>query len=108
MATLTPDELIDRLNDPINEDVRLSLMQRIVLTVERNVKKATRVDTGRLRQSWASKVERAGERGRVGTTVKYARYQKNKPLDEGLEDSRAEIDRLLEEAGQEIIARIAE
>lgn len=107
MATLTPNELADRLMDAANEDIRLSLMQRVVLTVERNVKKVTRVDTGRLRQSWASKVERAGERGRVGTTISYAPFQKNKPLEEGLDDSRSEISRILDEAGQEIIARIA-
>lgn len=76
------------------------LMSRIVITVEGNVKRATRVRTGHLRRSWTSRVERAGERGVVGTTVSYATRQRNRPAQEGLAASRDTIAALLAEAGQ--------
>jgi hypothetical protein len=59
------------------------LMSRIVITVEGNVKRATRVRSGNLKRSWTSRVERAGERGVIGTTVKYAPHQRNKPAAPG-------------------------
>ncbi len=101
----TPEEFADKLGPGIAE-LKIQLMRRITLTVERKVKKRTRVDTGTLKRSWASKVERSGERGRVGTTVRYARWQVNRPLHEGLDDSRADIDRLLTEAGEELWSAI--
>lgn len=87
-------------------ETKIRLMTRIVLIVERNVKKNTRVDTGRLRNSITSRVERAGERGRVGTTIYYMAFQKNKPLEEGLADSQNAIQAELEEAGAELLARV--
>lgn len=105
MAELTPQEVGERLPEEL-ANLKIQLMRRIVLTVERNVRKRTRVKTGHLRRSWVSAVERSGERGRIGTTVTYAKTQKNKPLPEGLEDSRAAITRLLEEAGEDLFQAV--
>jgi hypothetical protein len=85
---------------------RERLMSRIVITVEAEVKRKTRVRTGTLRRSWTSRVERAGERGVIGTTVVYAPYQQNKPAEEGLEASRDTIDELLA-AGQRFFSEVA-
>lgn len=103
----TPDARATNLPDAI-ADTKIQLMRRVVLVVEKNVKKRTRVKTGHLRRSWTSAVERAGERGRIGTTVRYARTQKNKPADEGLADSQDEIMRLLDEAGEALLTRIVQ
>jgi hypothetical protein len=86
--------------DPAKLQTELGrLMSRIVITVESNTKRETRVLTGNLRRSWTHQVQASGERGIVGTNVAYAPYQKNKPLDLGLEDSRDEIMVLLKAAG---------
>lgn len=48
------------------------LMSRLVLTVEAEAKRQVPVRTGTLRRSITSVVESAGERGRVGTNLRYA------------------------------------
>jgi hypothetical protein len=50
-----------------------TLLQRVVLTVEGNVKRVTPVRTGTLRRSITHDVEPTGTRGVVGTAVSYAR-----------------------------------
>lgn len=82
------------------------LMTRIVLIVEGNVKRRTAVRTGHLRRSWTTEVVPTGERGIVGTNVIYARYQKNRPLHEGLDDSRDAIQRELQAVGREWLERM--
>jgi hypothetical protein len=84
------------------------LMSRIVITVEAEVKRHTRVRTGTLKRSWTSEVQRAGERGVVGTTIVYAPYQRNKPAEEGLAASRDTIDQLLREAGMQFFSGVVQ
>jgi hypothetical protein len=47
-------------------------MSRLVLTVEAEAKRQVPVRTGTLRRSITSVVESAGERGRVGSNLRYA------------------------------------
>ncbi len=82
------------------------LMTRIVLIVEGHTKERTRVRTGHLRRSWTTEVTPTAERGFVGTNVIYARYQKNRPLHEGVEDSRAQIQAELQAVGHEWLERM--
>lgn len=103
---MKPEELANKLG-PEYQRMRQQLMQRIVIVAESNIKRRTHVRTGTLRRSWASRVERTGERGSVGTTVLYARFQRNKPAEEGLEDSLPEVQRLAKEAGEELFVRVA-
>lgn len=53
-------------------------MQRVVLVVEAQAKREAPVKRGTLRRSLTSRVERGGDRGVVGTNLKYAR-----PVHEG-------------------------
>ena len=103
---MTPEELAKRLDPDAFVRLQTALMQRIVLTVQGNVQRRTHVLTGNLRRSWTSRVEQSGERGVVGTTVVYARYQKNDPAGEGLADSRAAIEQLARDAGAELVTRL--
>lgn len=48
-------------------------MQRAVLVVEAQAKRESPVKTGTLRRSITSRVERGGDRGVVGTHLRYAR-----------------------------------
>jgi phage gpG-like protein len=48
-------------------------MQRVVLQGESLMKRETPVKTGALRRSITSRVERGGDRGIIGTNLKYAR-----------------------------------
>jgi phage gpG-like protein len=80
---MTPDELAQRLTPEAVQAMQRTLLQRVVLTVEGNVKRSTPVKTGNLRRSITSRVEAAGERGVVGTAVTYARavHEGTKPHD---------------------------
>jgi phage gpG-like protein len=84
---------------------REQLMRRVTLTVQAAAQRVTPVKTGNLRRSLTSRVEAAGERGIVGTNVVYARpVHRRKPfLEQGLANSRDEIDRLLKEAGEQFL-----
>jgi hypothetical protein len=103
---MKPEELAKRLT-PEYQTMRQTLMQRIVLVVQGNVQRRTHVLTGNLRRSWTSRVEKSGERGVVGTTVVYARYQRNQPAEEGLEDSLTTIQQLAQEAGEQLFTRVS-
>lgn len=110
---MKPEELAHRLTTEKLDKQRL--MSRIVITVEGQTKRRTPVRTGNLRRSITHRVERAGERGVVGTNISYAvfvhegtRFMEAQPfLEEGLAASRATIDQLLEEAGAQLFSRIA-
>lgn len=99
---LGAEEVAARLNPARMTALQKALMSRITITVEGNVKRKTRVLTGNLRRSWTHEVEASGKRGVVGTTVNYAPFQKNKPLDEGLAVSRDSINGMLAEFGMEL------
>ncbi|HEU4328066.1 MAG TPA: hypothetical protein VFS21_33325 [Roseiflexaceae bacterium] len=93
--------------DPGNLDL-VRLMSRIVLTVEGGSKRETPVRTGHLRRSETSRVERAGERGVIGTNVKYAPFvHRRVPFFRlGLATSRATIDDMLAETGQQFFSKV--
>lgn len=101
------EELISNLSPEAFAQLRRSLLQRVVLLVEANVKRRTPVRTGNLRRSITSRVEASGDRGTVGTNVKYARFVHNKRpfLEQGVDDSRAQIDRMLADMGQQFLDR---
>jgi hypothetical protein len=103
---MTPEELAKRLT-PEYQAMRQMLMQRIVLVVQANIQRRTRVRSGNLRRSWTSRVERSGERGVVGTSVVYAPFQRNQPAEEGLEDSLTTIQQLAKDAGEELFTRVS-
>lgn len=81
------------------------LMQKVVYLVQRRVQQRTRVDTGTLRRSMYGKVETA-QRGVVGSNIVYLRYQKNKPLQEGLDDAMPDISPLLLGYGIDVLGEI--
>jgi hypothetical protein len=96
--------------DPKGFDAfKRALLSRIVFTVEANVKRVTPVDTGHLRRSITGRVEATGDHGVIGTNVSYARYvHAHTPfLEMGIEDSRSEIARLLEQAGDDYWRSVA-
>jgi hypothetical protein len=110
---MKPEELARRFQTETLD--KNKLMSRIVLTVESNAKRVTPVLSGTLRRSITHRVESAGERGIVGTNVKYGifvhegtRFMRGRPfLQQGLDASRATIDSELEAAGVELFSRIA-
>lgn len=113
-AGLTPDELAARIKAHPFAAVRESLMQKITLTVLRHSQQRTPVRFGHLRRSETTRVEPGGLRGWVGTNVRYApfvhegtRFMAARPFfEQGMQDSRGEIDRLLQESGDEYFASI--
>lgn len=60
------------------KDGKRDAMQRAVLVVEAAAKREAPVKTGTLRRSITSRVERGGDRGVIGTNLRYAR-----PVHEG-------------------------
>ena len=139
---MTPEELARRLDSDAFRALVRELMQRVVLTVEGNVKRVTPVRTGTLRRSITSRVEATGERGVVGTKLSYARavHEGTRPhtitptnkralawkggahpvrsvqhpgtkgvpfFRIGADESRADIERLAQEAGVRFFAEVA-
>lgn len=103
----TPEEVAAGLTRAAQElgDGR-KLIQKVVYLVQRRVQKRTRVLTGNLRRSIYGKVLTA-QKGVVGSNVVYLRFQKNKPLEEGLDDARPEVDALLLGYGIEVLGEVA-
>lgn len=83
------------------------LMRKVVYLVLRPVQQRTRVDTGTLRRSEYGKVETA-RRGVVGSNIVYLRYQKNKPLQEGLDDAMPDINPLLLGYGIDVLGKVGQ
>lgn len=98
---MTPDELAQRLRSHPFADVREPLMHKITLTVLRHAQQRTPVRTGHLRRSETTRVEPGGLRGFIGTNVVYAPFVHDRVpfFADAIGDSRAEIARLLEQAG---------
>lgn len=84
------------------------LMQRVTALGLRAGQKRTPVRTGTLRRSEFSRVEGSGERGVLGATASYARvvHERRPFFEQGLQDERAEIEKLLEEAGYAFLDRV--
>lgn len=111
---MTPDELADKLRKHPFAEQREPLMHKIVLTVLRHSQQRTPVKFGTLRRSETTRVEPGGLRGWVGSNVVYApfvhegtRFMEARPFfEQGMQDSRAEIGRLLQDAGDDYFASI--
>jgi hypothetical protein len=101
---LGADDALRKLDPARLAQLKRRLMSRIVITVEGNAKRVTPVRTGTLRRSITSEVIGTGEKGIVGTNVRYApTVHRRKPfLTQGLAASRASIGLLLDDLGQEL------
>lgn len=109
---MTPDELADKLKAHPFAEQREPLMHKITLTVLRHSQQRTPVQFGTLRRSETTRVEVGGLRGWIGTNLKYGpfvhegtRFMEARPFfEQGMQDSRAEIGRLLQDAGDAYFA----
>lgn len=88
------------LNPAHLQALQKEYLQRIVLTVEGNVKAVTPVRTGNLRRSITGRVYKPTE-GLIGTNVVYAPvvHYRNPYMDIGLKNSEGQIDHYLAELG---------
>lgn len=89
--------------------MREELMQKVLYIVLRHAQLRTPVRTGTLRRSETTRLEAQGARGYVGTNVVYAPFVHAKQpfFEEGIEDSRGEIEGLLQKAGDAYLKDIA-
>lgn len=105
-VTISPDldKVLASLSPEALAAERRGIMQRIVLTVESKAKEYTPVRTGTLRRSITGRVEGAGERGLVGTNVRYGPivHQRRPFLEQGLSASEFEIERILQAAADRL------
>jgi|SRR5581483_11854347 len=87
------------------EALKRSLMQRVLFTVEAEVKKVTPVRTGNLRRSIASELISV-DRGSVGTNVIYAPivHRRNPYMEIGLDNAEPKIEQLLDELAVEFMS----
>lgn len=112
---MTPEELASRLDPSRMAALRQRLMNRIVILVEAESKRATPVRTGTLRRSITHRVEASGERGVIGTNVRYARFvhygtrrMQGRPFfEQGLAASRDSIDQMLQEFGMDFLGGVS-
>lgn len=105
---LSPEELAARLKAHPFADVREPLMQKITLLALRQSQILTPVDTGLLRRSEATRVERGGLRGWIGSNVIYAPFVHARVpfFEEGIEAAAPEIQALLGDAGDQYFASL--
>lgn len=99
----TPDELAARLKAHPFASVREPLMSKIVLTALRHAQLRTPVRTGTLRRSETTRVAPGGLEGAIGSNVIYAPFVHARVpfFEQAIEDSQAEIQKLLEQAGDD-------
>lgn len=67
----TPERIAAQLRNVLKD--KAAPMRRAVLVVEAQAKRESPVKTGNLRRSITSRVEQGGNRGVIGTNVRYAR-----------------------------------
>lgn len=106
---MRPEELAAKLGPERLDALKRDLMQRIVLTVEGNVKRVTPVRTGTLRRSIHGEVQGAGERGMIGTNVRYAPFvnARRQFMERGLDTSIPLIERVAAEVGERFFVEVA-
>lgn len=107
---MTPDELAAKLKAHPFADVREQLMQKITFIAQAHAQERTPVRTGTLRRSETTRVEAGGLRGYIGTNVVYAPFVHARTpfFSEGIADSRPEIDKLLQAAGDDFLKAVIE
>ncbi len=109
------EELMKKLSPDLLKEVLRRLLLEAALTVERRVKEYSPVDTGRMRASFTSQIapDTLPLWSSVGSPVEYAsfvEFGKGHPrgvgqipfLQPALEDSKADIDRLIDEAAAKL------
>lgn len=108
-AGLTPDELAARLKAHPFAAVREPLMAKITLLALRHAQPLTPVRTGHLRRSETTRVEMGGLRGWIGSNVVYAPFVHARiPFFQmGIDAARSEIQKALQESGDEYMAELA-
>lgn len=106
---MTPEELAAKLTGPAFAAMKERLMQRVTLIALRNSQLRTPVKTGALRRSETTRVEAQGARGYIGTNIEYAPFVHRRVpfFEQGIEDSRGEIEALMQQAGDEFMKDIA-
>jgi HK97 gp10 family phage protein len=118
---MTPEELAQQFEKAGKdfEALKVKLMTRIVISVEGNAKREWPVGAPRkystLALSITHRVESTGDHGVVGTNIEYARFVHDgtskmpaRPFFKtALAASRGTIDELIQQAGDELMARIA-
>lgn len=111
---LTPEELAAKL--AASKFPAEPLMARITLIAQANSQRRTPVLTGLLRRSLTTRVEAQGQRGFVGTNIRYGPFVHNgtrsmsgRPfIAQGIADSREAIARELADAGGAFLASIGD
>lgn len=106
---MTPEQLAAKLKAHPFASVREPLMHKLVLTVLRKAQQRTPVRFGTLRRSLTTRVEPGGLRGYIGSNLQYGvyvhegtRFMEARPfLQQGIDDSRADVAKLLQAAGDE-------
>lgn len=110
---MKPEQFEKRMKDAAREVSRpRKVLQDAALIVEGNAKRRSPVRTGNLRRSITNRVE--DTEAFVGTNVEYApyvhygtRYSPAQPfLEEGLEDSRSEIEAMMERFGDAVFKKV--
>ena len=93
------------LNPAHLQQLQKDLMQRVVFTVEAEVKRVTPVRTGTLRRSITGDVV-SPTRGIVGSNLVYAPivHRRNPYLQIGADNAQGAIDQLLAEFGNKAVA----
>jgi hypothetical protein len=106
---MTPEELAAKLRAHPFADELEPLMHKITLVALRYSQQRTPVDTGTLRRSETTRVEAGGARGYVGTNVEYGPFVHARVpfFAQGIQASRGDIERLLQQAGEGYWGRIA-
>jgi phage gpG-like protein len=110
---MKPEELARRLSGDAFKKMRDNLLAKVLLTVLGKSQQRTPVRTGTLRRSETTRTE--GNRGFVGTNVKYApfvhegtKFMAARPFFvEGIQDSRGEVERLAQRAGDAFFSEVA-
>lgn len=85
------------------------IMTRVLFVVLAHAQERTPVRTGTLRRSETTRMEPGGMAGFVGTNITYGPFIHERiPFFElGIEDSRAQIDQIMQEAGDDYLKAVA-
>lgn len=106
---MKPEELGDRMNSAAFEKFQERTMQRVVLTALRHSIPRTPYKSGALRRSETTRVTERGKKGFLGSNLAYARPVHNRTpfFEQGIADSRPDIEGILQQAGEEFLNQIA-
>lgn len=106
---MRPEDAADYFQSGAFAAMKERLTQKVVLTALRHSQPLTPVRSGTLRRSETTRVEDGGARGFLGSNIKYAAFVHERVpfFVQGIEDAMPEIDRLLQEAGDQFLGGVA-